>query len=839
MRDLRTMNMSAGQKIESDLVMKRIGDLAYRDLGVMARMSLFDAGKALIVGDGLRVAPSSGMTVVVPSGSVFQRCIDVYPCLQIEDQTVTLDAASGVPRIDIVEAQVKVISDRADVVQVAGIGSGSSIEVTTEEVKRDIRYYLSVRKQTDTTEPTPATAAELEGSVAIAGTIDLSNKYLLNLMDGEDGDFIEIDCRGATPEATTRAEIITAINSAVGRAMATTGSGNVIVLTGAGVGQASAFSVKPPVTDADVDCLQVVFGLSAGGAYVYNYAGDNGWFKLAEIDVGASTTIITTPLIRNIDQKSTWSDGSDIKLFRHLFSESAYLDTISEYTAGHGTSFNDNINILDATASTSISSGCGVFAGGVGIAGSEYLGGNLNIAGSEYLGGVLYADTINEKTLNAGVTIEGITLKDGYVAEPLGINIAPVAGTNLHVHQLDGGASLLRFTNSTTGATATDGFEVGIDADEQGRIWNYENTDLVIGTNNTAYLTLDNAGVITPAVPFSTINIQSATTPQVRIAYDGTYYKTLTITSAGFMGFNVTTPYTDFQFNGKLRIATANNSGILSLGESGATVINVGIWRGLSNSLTGGNVLNLGGYAGIQLAVGSAEIGSQTSAMTIGNTGIVSLLNTTECTGAGTGALQVSGGADFAKHVNMQTNLTVGTGIIVTTGNIVATKTITGSYVYTGVCSVFNTATDFTNPGHMITGIFSAAAPDDNISRFITFGDNAAQRFIVYSDGDVVNHDNSYGAISDEKLKENIVDTNDVLSKILKIKVRDFNFKTDNKEKVQTGMIAQEVEKIFPKFVKESKDGEDSYKILAYSKFIPVLIKAIQEQQKIIDKLKN
>ncbi|MDD5540690.1 MAG: hypothetical protein PHG61_08365, partial [Candidatus Marinimicrobia bacterium] len=96
MRDMRTMNMSAGQKIESDLVMKRIGDLAYRDLGVMAKMSLFDAGKALIVGDGLRVAPSSGMTVVVPSGSVFQRCIDVYPCLQIEDQTVTLDAASGV-----------------------------------------------------------------------------------------------------------------------------------------------------------------------------------------------------------------------------------------------------------------------------------------------------------------------------------------------------------------------------------------------------------------------------------------------------------------------------------------------------------------------------------------------------------------------------------------------------------------------------------------------------------------------------------------------------------------------------------------------------------------------
>jgi hypothetical protein len=320
MRDLRTMNMSAGQKIESDLVMKRIGDLAYRDLGVLSRMCLFDAGKALIVGSGLRVAPSSGMTVTVPSGSVFQRCIDVYPCLQIEDQTVTMDAASGVPRVDIVEAQVKVVSDRSDVVQVAGIGSGSSIEVSTEEVKRDIRYYLSCRKKTGSVTPTAATAAELTGLVAIAGTIDLSNKYLLNLMDGEDGDFIEIDCRGATPEATTRAEIIAKINSAAGRTIATTGAGNVIVLTGAGSGQSSAFSLKPPTTYATRDCADIVLGLSISGVYRYDYAGVNDWFKLAEIDIGALTTVLTGSEIRNINQKSTWTDGSDILLFTHIFS---------------------------------------------------------------------------------------------------------------------------------------------------------------------------------------------------------------------------------------------------------------------------------------------------------------------------------------------------------------------------------------------------------------------------------------------------------------------------------------------------------------------------------------
>ena len=63
-RDFRTMNMEDGQLAEHDLVFKRIGDLAYRNHGVMSKSILFDAGKALISG-GLRVVPNSGLTVTV------------------------------------------------------------------------------------------------------------------------------------------------------------------------------------------------------------------------------------------------------------------------------------------------------------------------------------------------------------------------------------------------------------------------------------------------------------------------------------------------------------------------------------------------------------------------------------------------------------------------------------------------------------------------------------------------------------------------------------------------------------------------------------------------------
>ncbi len=102
---------------------------------------------------------------------------------------------------------------------------------------------------------------------------------------------------------------------------------------------------------------------------------------------------------------------------------------------------------------------------------------------------------------------------------------------------------------------------------------------------------------------------------------DGT--ERVRITYAGNVGIGTTSPQVSFQVNGIIRAATANDAGVLSLGEStGGTSVNVGIWRGLSNSLSGGNVLNLGGYAGIQFSTGAAVIGSQTSRMLLSDTGL-------------------------------------------------------------------------------------------------------------------------------------------------------------------------------------------------------------------------
>ena len=90
-------------------------------------------------------------------------------------------------------------------------------------------------------------------------------------------------------------------------------------------------------------------------------------------------------------------------------------------------------------------------------------------------------------------------------------------------------------------------------------------------------------------------------------------------------------------------------------------------------------------------------------------------------------------------------------------------------------------------------------APDDNSSAFINAFDTGGVRFRVYSDGDVQNHDNSYGSTSDSRIKQGIRDANSQWDDIKALKVRNFKKNDDvtkygDKAWEQIGVIAQELE---------------------------------------------
>jgi hypothetical protein len=93
-------------------------------------------------------------------------------------------------------------------------------------------------------------------------------------------------------------------------------------------------------------------------------------------------------------------------------------------------------------------------------------------------------------------------------------------------------------------------------------------------------------------------------------------------------------------------------------------------------------------------------------------------------------------------------------------------------------------------------------------NRFIDCIGNATTRFLVFSNGNVQNTNNSYGQISDEKLKQDIVDAGSQWEDIKNIQVKKFRFKENPDGVLQIGVIAQELELVSPGLVDESVDYE-------------------------------
>jgi hypothetical protein len=151
---------------------------------------------------------------------------------------------------------------------------------------------------------------------------------------------------------------------------------------------------------------------------------------------------------------------------------------------------------------------------------------------------------------------------------------------------------------------------------------------------------------------------------------------------------------------------------------------------------------------------------------------------------------------------------------------------------------------------------FTSSSPNNADNWYIYCDDTGTVRFRVASNGNVTNRNGSYGSISDIKLKENITDATPKLDDLLKVKVRNYNL--IGEETKQIGVIAQELEEVFPAMIDESEDFEEveitdeegnttkkkqslgtTTKSVKYSVFVPMLIKAIQEQQSQIEILKT
>ncbi len=91
--------------------------------------------------------------------------------------------------------------------------------------------------------------------------------------------------------------------------------------------------------------------------------------------------------------------------------------------------------------------------------------------------------------------------------------------------------------------------------------------------------------------------------------------------------------------------------------------------------------------------------------------------------------------------------------------------------------------------------------------------------------------------VSDERLKENFLPIENVLTKLQGIQGYSYNMKGDENMNRQYGVIAQELQKVFPEMV-STVDTDKGYLGVSYIQLIPVLLEAIKEQQDIIESQK-
>ena len=134
--------------------------------------------------------------------------------------------------------------------------------------------------------------------------------------------------------------------------------------------------------------------------------------------------------------------------------------------------------------------------------------------------------------------------------------------------------------------------------------------------------------------------------------------------------------------------------------------------------------------------------------------------------------------------------------------------------------------------GNGLPGFGAVGQNNDEVSFYRSLDGDKEVVFSYPSGSNTVTFRGDVNSASDERLKTDIRTLDNSLNILEEIRGVEFNWSTTNKPSV--GVIAQEVEKVLPQLVSEG----DS-KSVNYNGLIGVLIEAVKDQQKQINKLEE
>jgi len=541
-----------------------------------------------------------------------------------------------------------------------------------------------------------------------------------------------------------------------------------------------------------------------------------------------------------------------------------------EIVGGLAGANNSSFSIFDATASSTRlqidSTGAATFSSSVNAVGNITSGTGINQA-------VLSAGNI--LFYNAGSSNKYIQVaNDAGIQNAIGFNMSytwfPTGnvgiGTTSPGRQLEVYSTTTDTRIAITNTTSTSGFAKGFElllAGSDAYAYNYVNGAMIFGTNATERMRITSSGDVnigsTPSTGYK-FNVRNASgnyisfwSPTIGgVATNGF----LSHNGGGFnsqvsMGYNATvhvfngevTGGGTMQVAGDVNISGAFKINGTAIGTGGGGVSGSGTTNYLAKwtsgtSLSNSNILDSGSviYMYTNTSASNVQFYYESSTWGTGTNHFRSSVFPLALDGS---TIYFSNGGTQRMYLNSS-----GSRLFTGNGNL---DTI-GSTASGGVSIVrFDSTTGIGYDAETIHVFYTAGT---EIARFNTGGefllgtttDNGAYRLQVNSQ---IWATNATIATSDVRLKDNIQDISNALSVIMGLKPRTFTYKQDKGYNfgkfTNTGFIAQEI--------KESMTGLNyldsivlecgNYYGVAYEKFIPILTKGIQEQQVMIEQLKE
>lgn len=242
---------------------------------------------------------------------------------------------------------------------------------------------------------------------------------------------------------------------------------------------------------------------------------------------------------------------------------------------------------------------------------------------------------------------------------------------------------------------------------------------------------------------------------------------------------------------------------------------------GLATHVSGTLPTANGGTNLTSFTSGGAVYATSTSALTTGTLPVAS---------GGTGSTTASGA---------RTNLGLGSMATQNTsayGPLAGVNTWTDVNTFQSDVTINGTATCVSWNMASTTSIYYNSA-----SHYVGIAIENVFPFNFYTTGNAT-ASGTWQSLSDARLKENVTSLPSVLDKVSLLNPVKFSMKSDSlTEANRFGLIAQELEQVFPTVVNDTgtdKDGVTNVKAVSYTELIPVLVKAIQELKAEVDALK-